>query len=294
MRRDFTINGLFYDAPNHRVIDFAGGWDDIHKGVLRTIGDPVTRFRQDPVRMLRALKFRARFGFSIAEDTLKGIEHCREEILKSAPARVLEEMFRMLESGASEPFIKMMTEFGFMKLLFPVLSHILQGPHGDKVYQYLAVADKMNSVPDLPTLDRSVLASCLLYPILEQEIDKQFLSKDHTPHLGDITILATSLIQAVVTSSFSHFPRRISAAMTFILTTQYRFTPLTSKRHYRASLFRDNDYPHALTFLKVRSILDANLVDTYVSWKKRSRRQQQAPQKKGPPPPHYRRRRART
>ena len=66
LRRDFTINGLFYDPTDHSVIDYVGGWEDIQSHTLRSIGDAAVRFRQDPVRMIRLLKFHARFGFTIS------------------------------------------------------------------------------------------------------------------------------------------------------------------------------------------------------------------------------------
>ncbi|HEV8052617.1 MAG TPA: polynucleotide adenylyltransferase PcnB, partial [Parachlamydiaceae bacterium] len=69
MRRDFTMNGLFYDPCNHTVIDYVGGWQDIHNNLLKTIGDPVVRFKQDPVRMIRLLKFQSRFDFKIDPQT---------------------------------------------------------------------------------------------------------------------------------------------------------------------------------------------------------------------------------
>ncbi len=104
LRRDFTINGLFYDPASHHVIDYVGGWEDIHQGTLRTIGDPEVRFRQDPVRMLRFLKFRARFGFNIDPLAKKALIHCREEILKSSPARLLEELLQDVRIWSCSPF----------------------------------------------------------------------------------------------------------------------------------------------------------------------------------------------
>ena len=102
LRRDFTINGLLYDPENHTVIDHVGGWQDIQSKTLRSIGDADVRFKQDPVRMIRCLKFQARFDLYIDEDTKQALIECRKEIVKSSQARILEELFRMLESGASK------------------------------------------------------------------------------------------------------------------------------------------------------------------------------------------------
>lgn len=265
-RRDFTINGLLYDPESHSIIDYVGGWEDIHKGILRVIGDPVTRFKQDPVRMLRLLKFRARFKFNIDPEARKALISCREEIIKSSPARLLEELFRMLESGASAPFFSLMNEAGLLELLMPPLAEFLKREEGKQVYMLLASADKINRKQLKNPLDRSVLMSCLLYPLVAHEIDLQYLNLGASPHLGEITILAASVVKAIVTSSFTHFPRRINAITSFILTTQYRLSPISGKRNLRPRMMHHKEFDLALAFLKVRSYIDAGLKETYQSW----------------------------
>lgn len=266
LRRDFTINGLFYDSATNSVIDYVNGFKDIQKGVLKTIGDPKTRFRQDPVRMIRLLKFQARFGFDVAKDVEDALKSCKDEITKSSPARILEEILRMLESGSSSLFFDLMAKTGLLEHLFPCLTHFIEGPHGKEIFEYLSVADQFNMKSRYP-LDRSILTSCLLYPILEQEIYSQFLSKDKMPHIGDIMMLSTSLINGFVTSSFSHFPRRISSTMGFILAMQYRLTPLSGKRHPRPKLVRNKEFNLALNFLKLRSLFNEELLEHYNFWK---------------------------
>lgn len=290
LRRDFTINGLFYDPSTQSVIDYVGGWEDIQKHVLRTIGDPYVRFRQDPVRMIRLLKFRARFGFEIDMESRKALVKCREEIIKSSPARILEEIFRMLESGASAPFFLLMTEAGMLELLFPTLTHFLSGKYGQEVYKFLSAADKVNQNNLKNPLDRSILMACLLYPILETEIQTQYISKGIVPHIGEIMMLTSSLIRAFVTSSFSHFPRRISATAGFILATQYRLTPLSGKRHVRPKLFRVKEFQLALKFLKLRALINEKLLETYNAWSNLYRQHERHGDRRGhhphPPPAH--------
>lgn len=266
-RRDFTINGLFYDPLNHLVIDYVGGWKDIHQKILRTIGDPVIRFKQDPVRMIRLLKFRARFGFEIDEPTETAIRLCKAEIIKSSPARILEEIFRMLESGASAAFFKLMTEYGLLDSLFPSMTSFLKSKQGEKVYHYLDAADKLILHKGRNVLDRSVLTACFLYPILESEIKKQFTKKGNTPHIGDVMMLTSSIIKGTLISAFSHFPRKISSTTGFILTTQYRFTPPSGKKYYRPKILGLKEFAHAMKFLKLRALVDEKLVDTYIYWK---------------------------
>lgn len=265
MRRDFTINGLFYDPSNHSVIDYVGGWEDIHKGVLRSIGNPEIRFKQDPVRILRMIKFKARFNFSIDPETERAARHGREELLKSSPARILEEILRMLESGSATPFFRLMADYKILDLLFPHLSQFMNGPQGTKVYHYLSSADQIYKHKGKNVLDRAVLASCLLFPILEQELKKEFLDKGDTPHIGDITLLTTHLIKEYILSSFSHFPRRLTVGMSSILIAQYRLTPLSNRRQNRNRFLHQKEFGDALTFLKLRAIIDERLVDLYTS-----------------------------
>jgi poly(A) polymerase len=267
MRRDFTINGLFYDPSTHTVIDYVGGWDDIHQKILRTIGNPFIRFKQDPVRMIRLLKFQARFNFDIVPEAKDALYKCKEEIIKSSPARILEEIFRMLESGYSSPFFHLMTKSGILELLFPCLTHFLEGKHGEEVYAYLASADQLNAKDPKNLLDRSLLISCLLYPILEHELRRQYLDKGVIPHIGEIMLLTSSLIKGFVTSSFSHFPKRHSSTMGFILATQFRLTPPSGKRHPRPKVIRNKEFSLALTFLQIRSLVDQKLVESYQYWK---------------------------
>ena len=267
MRRDFTINGLFYDPSDQCIIDYVDGLEDVKKRVLRTIGDPYIRFKQDPVRMLRLLKFRARTGFEIHSACRQALIDCRTEISKSSPARVLEEVLRMLESGAAAPFFMLMMESGLLELLLPPLAHFLVGERGQEIFKFLTVADKVNQNTPKHPIDRALLVSCLLYPILETEIHNHFTAQKRIPHIGEVMEFTSSVIHAVLNSSFSHFPRRITTLVAFILTTQYRLTPLSGKRHPRPKLIRMKEFDLALKFLKIRALVDPQWMETYDFWK---------------------------
>jgi poly(A) polymerase len=269
LRRDFTINGLFYDPVKDEVIDYVGGCEDIKKKLLRTIGNPADRFVQDPVRMMRLLKFQARFGFEVDFKASRALHSCQEEILKSSPARILEETFKMLESGSSEPFFRLMVESGLMGHLYPALEHFLKGKYGKDVYSHLQVADQLYHANMGKAPDRAVLTSCLIYPILLKEIDCQFLDRGVTPTLGEIFVLSHTLIRGFVTTSFPHFPRRLRTSMNFILDTQFRLTPITHKKMGRERNLSHEDFPSALKFLKLRSMLNDELTETYSMWEQR-------------------------
>jgi tRNA nucleotidyltransferase/poly(A) polymerase len=126
-RRDFTINGLFYDVEREEVIDHVGGLADLDARLIRTIGDPDIRFQEDPVRMLRAIKFAARLSFGFDPATWRALLRWRSEISKCAPPRLLEEIHRLLRGGAARRSFELMVETGVLAVLSPYLAGLLEG-----------------------------------------------------------------------------------------------------------------------------------------------------------------------
>ena len=116
-RRDFTINGLFYDVEEEKVIDYVGGLKDLKAKTIATIGNPDIRFQEDPVRMLRAIKFAARLDFSIDKESYQAILRQKQDITKCAQPRVLEELYRLLRSGAAKRSVELLLEVGFAEIL---------------------------------------------------------------------------------------------------------------------------------------------------------------------------------
>jgi poly(A) polymerase len=118
-RRDFTLNALFYDIETRSIIDYVGGLDDIRAGVIRCIGIPEERFQEDPVRMLRAVALAARLDFRIDDPVLVAIGHCHGELARSAPPRLMEEIYKVLRAGAAEKTFRMLVETGLLAALAP-------------------------------------------------------------------------------------------------------------------------------------------------------------------------------
>lgn len=265
LRRDFTVNGLFYDPIEHSVIDYVGGWEDIRSNTLRSIGDAVVRFKQDPVRMIRLLKFRARFGCNIDTEARTALIHCREEILKSSSARILEEVLRMLESGAAAPFFNLLYESGLLKLLYPLLAQQWKQPLGKEILLHLTAMDKVNASAGKSPLDRPILMACLFFPMLRHNLQTKFLDKDIKPHMGDIIMLTASTLHEFDQDAFVHFPRRLTAITGNILCNQYRLLPLSGKKHPK--VFRNKEFAAALLLLKVRALVDKSLIESYKTWK---------------------------
>lgn len=125
LRRDFRINGLFYDMERQEVIDFVGGMADVEARVLNTIGLPDVRFREDPVRILRAIKFSARLDMGIDPECYDAMVAQREELRKAAKARLFEEVLRLLRGGAAHRSIWLTWETGVLAVLVPQVSTML-------------------------------------------------------------------------------------------------------------------------------------------------------------------------
>jgi len=125
LRRDITINGLFYNIADFSIIDYVGGMADLHSRVIRTIGDPDERFQQDPVRMIRVIRHAARTGFRIEENTYEAVFRHREEIRQCPPSRLRDEFLRELKEGAARPSLHLMLQTGLLFSLFPDLARAL-------------------------------------------------------------------------------------------------------------------------------------------------------------------------
>lgn len=265
LRRDFTINGLYYDPSTQEVIDYVGGYPDLQKKVLRTIGQPFVRFRQDPVRMLRMLKFQARFQFDVDPAAKVALLECRKEITKSSSARIQEELLRMLESGASESFFRYLTEHGFLHLMMPSFGEFMESEEGEEVFAYLKEIDTTFHDPSREPLSRPVLLSCLVYPLLEERIEVRYIDREKIPHLGEICKETIEQIDEIFLPFFL-LSRRIKGSLISILTSQYRLTPLERKKTARIRIPNDPEFPLAIQFFEVRCALEPAFKSAWEKW----------------------------
>jgi poly(A) polymerase len=122
LRRDFTVNALAYDITDFSIIDYVGGLADLGAGIIRTIGDPAVRFQEDPVRMLRAVRFAAQLGFTMEEETRKELVAAANTVVRAAPARLYDEMFKLLLSGEGAKCCDLLRQTGLFAALFPDFS----------------------------------------------------------------------------------------------------------------------------------------------------------------------------
>lgn len=169
MRRDFTMNALFYDLESRQILDWVGGMDDVRRTVVHTIGDPETRFREDPVRILRALKFAGRLGFAITPDVYDAIVFCREALALAARPRLSEEILRLLRGGQARRTIYLAWETGVLDVLLPELSALLYDEGdgaGQRLWRLLDYVDQ-RTAEDRPLDDTVLWTLLLLEPMRE-------------------------------------------------------------------------------------------------------------------------------
>jgi poly(A) polymerase len=161
-RRDFTINGLFYDVATRTVIDFVGGLQDLERRLIRSIGDPRLRFVEDPVRMLRAAVFGARLGFDLDPLVIEAIAEHRGLILKASPSRLIEEYYKILRSGYAEASFRALSRLRLLELITPEL----KSP-ADAVWDSLARLDRYRQqFPQAPAeLTNTILIGSVLVPL---------------------------------------------------------------------------------------------------------------------------------
>jgi poly(A) polymerase len=161
-RRDFTVNALFYDIGTLSIIDYTGGLDDLRGRVLRCIGDPDVRFVEDPVRMLRALVLAARLGFTVDQESLEAIERKAELITQAAPARLLDEYYKILRSGSARECFDHLADSGLLEHMSPELMND-EGQLTDAFEAVDTYRRRFDAAPD--TLTNAVLAGTLLVPL---------------------------------------------------------------------------------------------------------------------------------
>ncbi|MBM3366678.1 MAG: polynucleotide adenylyltransferase PcnB [Betaproteobacteria bacterium] len=162
IRRDFTVNALYYDPASEEVIDYHGGLADLRKRRLRMIGDPEARFREDPVRMLRAVRLGAKLGLTLDADTRAPIRRLAPLLEHVPPPRLFEEMLKLLLSGHASACLRQLREEGLSKGLLPLLDVILEQPLGER-FVTLALAQTDDRIQTGRPVSPAFLFAALLW-----------------------------------------------------------------------------------------------------------------------------------
>ncbi|MCL1921489.1 MAG: polynucleotide adenylyltransferase PcnB [Kiritimatiellaeota bacterium] len=220
-RRDFTVNGLFYDIKTFAVIDYVDGLRDLDKRVLRSIGDPNVRFREDPVRMMRAVRFAARLGFTIDRASRKAIQKHHADILNASPPRVCEEVYRLFIGNASSTAFRLLWEFGLLNDLLPNLDAFVRASGGAKsiVWKYLAAFD---SDPVSETATTGLRTAFLYYAMFKDRLVRE---AKQSPSEKGLSLRAAQSTLDEITNRL-RIPKVAFFGAQFLLDTQRRFNEI--------------------------------------------------------------------
>ena len=182
-RRDFTVNALYYDPRRQIVVDYHHGLADAKKRLLRMIGDPVTRYREDPVRIIRVVRFAAKLGFEIEPGTRKPIRQCADLLANVPASRLFDEMIKLLQTGHSLASLEELRKQGLHKGVFPILDAVLDDAHqhdGREQFIRRALADTDRRVSEGKPVAPSYMLACMLWHDVQRRA-AQLRTKGETP-----------------------------------------------------------------------------------------------------------------
>jgi poly(A) polymerase len=165
-RRDFTINAMYYDPVREVVVDYHRGLADAKKRVLRMIGDPEQRYREDPVRIIRVVRFAAKLGFEIEPKTRAPIKKMAELLLNVPASRIFDEMIKLLQTGHALASLEELRKQGLHKGIFPILDVVLEDAHrqdGRQTFVQLAFEDTDRRVNEGRGVSPSFMLACMLW-----------------------------------------------------------------------------------------------------------------------------------
>jgi poly(A) polymerase len=170
-RRDFTANALYYNIADFSIVDYVGGVEDVRAARLRLIGDPDKRYREDPVRMLRAIRFATKLGFQLDNATLDAIPRLRNLLEDIAPARLFDEMLKMFHAGVGLQTFEALRHYGLFHCLFPQTDEMLDSPEGEFAGALIVAALESTDlrVAENKPITPAFLFAALLWHVVEEE-----------------------------------------------------------------------------------------------------------------------------
>ena len=228
IRRDFTINAMYYDPASQTVLDYHGGIQDIRNRTLRIIGVPEARFREDPVRLLRVVRFAAKLGFSIDAATAAPIA-IMAPLINNVPApRVFDEMLKLLMSGQALACLQQLRKEGLHHGLLPLLDVVLEQPLGEKFVRLALASTDLRVREGKPVSPGFLFASLLWHQVLEKWTAYQAAGEPAIPalHLAADDVLNSQTEKLAL-------QRKIASDMRDIWAMQPRFERRVGKSAYK-------------------------------------------------------------
>ena len=262
-RRDFTINALYYSIRNYAVYDFANGLEDIDNGLIDLIGDPETRYREDPVRMLRAIRFSTKLRMQIAERSEAPIYELAHLLRNIPPARLFDESLKLLLAGKASDNYRCLREFGLFRYFFPVVDQVLSG--NPEAKEERLIENMFNNTDNRINSGKSVspafiLASMLWYP-LEGHADELAVESGLHPYDAFQIAINDVLHRMVQTVAI---PKRFTATMREIWQFQHRLTKTKGRRPIQ--LVENPRFRAAYDFLLLRAEAEGGELAELADW----------------------------
>lgn len=262
-RRDFTVNALYYSINDFSIHDFANGLEDIEKGVIDLIGDPETRYREDPVRMLRAIRFATKLQMTIAPRTESPIYELAHLLRNIPPARLFDESLKLFLAGKAADNADMLRKFGLFRYFFPVVDQVLTGNPEDK--EELMLSQMFKNTDERINSGKSVspafiLAAMMWYP-LEAHANELALEGGLHPY-DAFQIASNDVVQRMVQTVA--IPKRFSAIMREIWQFQHRLTKTQGRRPLQ--LIENPRFRAAYDFLVLRAQAEGGELVELADW----------------------------
>lgn len=248
-RRDFTVNSLYYNIRDFSVVDYTGGMQDHSAGMIKLIGDPITRYREDPVRMLRAVRFAVKLGFNIDQETQKPLFELANSLNAIPAARLYEEFLKLFMFGYGLQTFEMLRHYGLFGALFPAVERNLeQEAHGfPKIFIAKALENSDNRVAQGLPVTPYFLLSVFLWGAV-QDLAKQKIAQG-LPATPAHQIAASEIITEQVKRLA--FPKFMGISMRDVWYLQSRFSQCTGARPYK--LLAHPRFKAAFDFLALRA-----------------------------------------
>ncbi|NOH52300.1 polynucleotide adenylyltransferase PcnB [Vibrio coralliilyticus] len=262
-RRDFTINAMYYNIGDYAIHDYAGGNEDLEDRLVRLIGDPETRYREDPVRMLRAIRFAVKLDFDIEEDTAAPIEEMSPLLRDIPSARLYEESLKMLQSGYGLETYHLMREYNLFQQLFPVISEDFTEEYSSKTEQMLdLVLDSTDQrIEEGKRINPAFMfAAMLWYPL---QARAELLMEKRKLSAYDSIMEASNYILDEQVRTIA-IPRRHTATIREIWQLQLRMPRRNGKRAFR--LMELNKFRAGFDFLEMRGEIEGGETEQLAKW----------------------------
>jgi len=248
-RRDFTVNALYYNIADFSIVDYVGGVEDVKAGRIRFIGDPVDRYREDPVRMLRAIRFAAKLGFTIDADTEKPISELTRLLDDIPPARLFEEVNKLFLGGCALQTFEKLHHYGLYGQLFPQVEEILQQEENNFPHMFVirALENTDKRIIEGKPINPAFLYSIMLWEPMQKQLE-HFRSNGaplfEAQRLAADTVISRQIAKVAI-------PRRFTNVIREIWDLQKRLQNRHGKRPF--ALLHNKRFRTAYDFLLLRA-----------------------------------------